>query len=66
MKKYVFIFILALTAFNTAWGQWRKGIHVGIGHSDALSKAEHRGMVSYTAGVFGEYRFERTRATRRA
>lgn len=57
MKKYVFIFILALTTFSTAWGQWRKGIHVGIGHSDALSKAKHSGMVSYTAGVFGEYRF---------
>ena len=57
MKKYVFIFILSLTVSSTAWAQWCKGIHVGIGHSDVLMDVPHSGMVSYTAGVFGEYQF---------
>lgn len=57
MRQIIMTVVLVAMACGTAFGQWRKGVHLGVGHSDTSTEIKHKGAVSLTAGVLVEYQF---------
>lgn len=57
MRQIIMTVVLVAMACGTVFGQWRKGVHLGVGHSDTPSGIKHKGAVSLSAGVLAEYQF---------